>query len=207
MRALPGTGRRTGSVMAPSLDPSTTPRNPCRPAAGNARRHVPHNSLTTFSCCSSSLDSPQRSGRGGTGRTCRVTRRYRATASAGSGPAEPRARCGRDQWAAVKASRTSAGMRPAVGDSAPVAACPVADGRGLCTVGAGAATVGAGRAGATGGSVGVVQPGREILAQGGGMGGGEIDLVGHSVEAKGDRLLGGLIVTEPGLHPAAYPRH
>lgn len=42
----------------------------------------------------------------------------------------------------------------------------------------------------------MADPPREVLAEGGGVLGGKVDLVGHSVEAEGDCLRRGLLLIE-----------
>lgn len=89
------------------------------------------------------------------------------------------------------------GDAASVGDLVAVAARPVADDSGLFATGTSVgAAVARGRGASATGTAGVLGPGREVLAQGGSMVGGEVDLVGHTVESEGNRLVCSLIVVE-----------
>lgn len=85
------------------------------------------------------------------------------------------------------------GDAASVGDLVAVAARPVADDSGLFATGTSVgAAVARGRGASATGTAGVLGPGREVLAQVG----GEVDLVGHTVESEGNRLVCSLIVVE-----------
>lgn len=89
------------------------------------------------------------------------------------------------------------GDAAAVGDLVAVAARPVPDRDGVLPVGCGALRcAGGGAAAASAGAAGVIDPGRQVLPQGGGVLGVEVDLVVGAVQAEGDGLVGGEGVVE-----------